>query len=168
MTGRVKIWWAWLRRLFTYEPAVAAWVAGGGLAVLAAWVPGLTSAGEAAVATAAAAAATVYTAVHARPADVPTIIGALATIVTADAAFGFHPAPRWIALGTAASSIVLTLALRANLTPAVTYRHQVLGLPPGGVGFGPPAQAEPSGPYAPIKPVPGGAPPAAGRFRRQA
>jgi hypothetical protein len=160
--NRARVWWAWLRRLFTYEPAVAAWAGSGGLAVLAAWVFGLTSAEEAAVATAVTAAATIYTAVQTRPADVPSIIGGLTTIVTAAAAFGFHPPAHWIALGTAAASVILPLVLRVNLTPAVTYRRQVLGPPPGGVGFGPPAAGyDPFGPHAPIRPIPVDDPPSA-------
>jgi hypothetical protein len=136
--------WAWLRRLVTYEPAVVAWAVNGGIAVLAAWVFNLTSTEEAAVATAVTALAAVYTAASTRPSDVPGIIGGLATVVTAAAAFGFHPPAHWIALGTAAAAVILPLVLRVNLTPVAAIRRQISG---GPVGFGP-------FPFPPVKPAP--------------
>lgn len=126
--------WARVRYLFMFEPAVVAWALNGGVAVLAAWAFHLTSFEEASVATIVTAAATIYTAAAARPADVPTIIGALTTIVTAAAAFGFHPPAQWIAVGTAAVSIVLPLVFRVNLTPLAAIKANQA--PPVPVGFG--------------------------------
>ena len=116
--------WLRLRTLLAYEPAVASWATAGGLALLLAYLFHLTSTEEAAVTTIAAAAATIYTAVRARPSDVPAIIGALVTIAGAAAAFGFHPPAHVIASAAAVAAAVLPILLRGNLTPAAEISRQ--------------------------------------------
>ena len=116
--------WLRLKTLLAYEPAVASWAGAGGLSLLLAYLFHLTSTEEAAVTTVAAAAATVYTAVRARPSDVPAIIGALTTIGGAAAAFGFHPPAHVTAAAAALVSTVLPVLLRVNLTPAAEIRRQ--------------------------------------------
>ena len=116
--------WLRLRTLWAYEPAVASWASAGGLALLLGYLVHLTSTEEAAVTTIAAAAATIYTAVRARPSDVPAIIGALVTIAGAAVAFGFHPPAHVIAAVAALVATVLPVLLRVNLTPAAELKRQ--------------------------------------------
>ena len=108
---------AYLKNLLRYEPAVIAWAASGGLALLLAFVFHFTSTQEAAAATIVTALATLYTLVKAGPSGVPGILGALATAVTAAAAFGFHPSAQVLAVCTSIASVLLPLIFRMNLTP---------------------------------------------------
>jgi hypothetical protein len=114
-----------LRLILAYEPAAASWALNGGIALLCAYAFGLTKTEEAAVATIVTALAAIYTAVRAKPATVPAIIGALTTAVTAAAAFGFHPSANIIAIGTSVASIVLSLVFRVNLTPKAAMKRPV-------------------------------------------
>lgn len=116
--------WLRLKTLLAYEPAVASWASAGGLALLLAYLFHLTSTEEAAVTTIAAALATVYTAVRARPSDVPAIIGALTTLTGAATAFGFHPPPHVTGAVAALVALMLSVMLRSNLTPAAELKRQ--------------------------------------------
>jgi hypothetical protein len=107
-----------LKALAAYEPAVMAWAASGGLAVVCAFLFHLSSNQEAAVTTISTAAAAAYAAAMARPVSVPAILGALVTAVTAAAAFGLHPSAGQIGVGEAIVSGLLALGFRANLRPA--------------------------------------------------
>lgn len=109
----------WLKNLLQYEPAVAAWVAGGGLTALLISTLHLDPTVAGAVATLVSAAATVYTVVMVRPVAVPTLIGALATAATAVGAFGLHVPAEGIAFGSAVLSAVLGLLLRQNVIPTL-------------------------------------------------
>jgi hypothetical protein len=106
-----------LRALLALEPAAISWALNGGVALLCAYGLGLDKTGEAAVATGVTALAAIYTAIRARPVAVSTILGGLTTLVTAAAAFGFHPTANVIAIGTSIASIILSLIFRVNLTP---------------------------------------------------
>lgn len=116
--------WKRLAGLLTYEPAVAAWAAAGGLAVLLGSVAHLSTVQEAAVTTIATALAALYTAVQTRPVAVSALVGALATGITAAAGFGLHVSPTWIGVGTAVLSAVLSVLLRPNITPAARLRRK--------------------------------------------
>ena len=123
-----------LRTLAAYEPAVLAWAASGGLAVVLAFLFHLSHTQEAAVTTIAAALATVYVAARARPVEGPAVIGALVTAVTAAAAFGLHVPVRDISVGEAVVSAVMALMFRANLTPAAAARPAYRGDHAGAAG----------------------------------
>lgn len=118
---------AWLKNLWAFEPAALAWAVNGGLAALLGVALHLGPTPVAAVATVTTALSTVVTAVKARPVNVSVLVGSLATIATACAAFGLHlPAPV-IATGTAVLSAVLGLVFRANLTPAARVSGPAVG-----------------------------------------
>ena len=108
-----------LRVLLAAEPAVAAWAANGGLALILGYVAHLSSVQEAAVTTIATALAAVFTAFRARPVAVSVLTGAIATAVTASAAFGLHLPAEVIAASVSLLSAVLGLVFRQNLTPKV-------------------------------------------------
>jgi hypothetical protein len=111
----------YVRNLLRYEPAVFAWAASGGLALLLAFVFHFTRTQEAAAATIVTALASAYTAWKAGPSQVPFILGLLATAITAAGAFGFHPSAHVLAMATSIASVLLPLVFRPNLTPkAVT------------------------------------------------
>lgn len=113
-----------LKKLWAYEPAVLAWAVNGGLAALLGFAFHLSPGALAAVTTAATGASTVITAVQARPVNVSVLVGSLATIATACAAFGLHLPSAAIATGATMLSAVLALVFRANLTPSATLRVQ--------------------------------------------
>lgn len=110
----------YLRNLLRYEPAVIAWAANGGLALVLAYAFHITRTQEAAVTTITTALASVFTAWKAGPSNAPVILGALTTAVTAAGAFGFHPSAQLLATLAAAGSAVLPWIMRANLTPKAT------------------------------------------------
>jgi hypothetical protein len=112
-----------LKGLLTLEPAVAAWVASGGLAAILITALHVNPVVAASIATIVSGAATIYTAVTARPIAVSMLVGALATGATALAGFGLHLSPDAIAAGAAILSTVLGLVFRANLTPAVKLKQ---------------------------------------------
>lgn len=111
-----------LRRLLAYEPAVLAWAANGGLAVILAWAMHLSTVQMGAITTIATALAAGLTAAQTRPVAVPALTGALATIVTALAAFGLHLPPTVIGAGVGLVSTILGLVFRANVTPLAATR----------------------------------------------
>jgi len=113
---------AYIAATIAADPAVFAWFLNGGAAMLAAYVFGLGSTGEAAVATIITALSALYTALKARPAGVAAAVGALATILTAAGTFGLHLSPHTSAMVTTVASIVLSLLFRANLTPVATLK----------------------------------------------
>jgi len=114
----------WAHQVAAYEPATISWALNGGIAIVAASAFHLTSTEEAAVAVVVTALVTVYTAVRARPANVPVVIGALATITGAFAAFGWHPSAHTIAAATGLVSAVLPLLFRQALTPVARIKAQ--------------------------------------------
>jgi predicted lipid-binding transport protein (Tim44 family) len=117
-----------LKALWVYEPAVLAWATNGGVAALAAFVLHLSGTQTAAVTIITTALAAAVTAYQARPVNVSVMVGSLATIATAGAAFGLHLPAQAIATGTAVLSVVLGLVFRANLTPTATVRAQPAGM----------------------------------------
>lgn len=120
-----------VRALLAYEPAVLAWALNGGIAMLVTYAFGFSRTWEAATATIVTGLAAVYTALRARPPVVPAAIGALTTIVTAAAVFGFHPSSHAIAIGTSVASVVLSLVFRSNLTPKAALKRPVPVSAPG-------------------------------------
>lgn len=126
-----------LKALAALEPALLAWAASGGLAVVCAFLFHLSSEQEAAVTTIATALAASYSAARTRPVSVPLITGALVTAVTAAAAFGLHLSAGQTGTGAAIVSGLLALLLRANLRPAAaTSRPHGDHVRPGGTGGG--------------------------------
>lgn len=121
-----------LRAVLAAEPAVAAWAASGGAAMIAAYGFGANAAQQGAVTTIAAALATAWTAWQARPVAVPALTGALVTALTAAGTFGLHLSPHAMAAAAAVLSAVLALAFRANLTPAATIRTAAAARTAGG------------------------------------
>lgn len=107
-----------LKGLLKYEPAMAAWVASGGLTAILITALHVDPTIAATIATITSAAATVYSAATARPVAVSMLVGALATAATALGGFGLHLPAAGIAAGAAILSTVLGLVFRANLTPA--------------------------------------------------
>lgn len=112
-----QTFWQRVKALLAYEPAVVAWAVNGGVATVLAYVVHLSPTAGAAVTTITTALAAAYTAARAKPVAVSAIVGALATIATAGAAFGLHVSPEVIASGVTVLSAVLGLVFRANLTP---------------------------------------------------
>lgn len=115
---------SFLKNLWSYEPAVIAWAATGGLAALVAFVFHTTDTQTAAITTICAGLATIVTAVQARPVAVPLITGAVSTIAVAVGAFGLHASSAEIASGVTVLSGILALILRQNVTPAATLAAQ--------------------------------------------
>jgi hypothetical protein len=74
----------------------------------------------AAVVTITAALITIATGILTRPVRVSVITGAVATILTAAAAFGLHLSSAQTGAGVTALSVVLALVLRQNISPALT------------------------------------------------
>ena len=109
--------WAKLKGLLAYEPAVLAWGINGGVAAIVAFLTPLSPGAVAAITTITTALAAIYTAYHARPIVVSAITGAVATILTAVAAFGLHLDADTIGTVVTALGAVLGLMFRANLTP---------------------------------------------------
>lgn len=114
----------WLRGVLTrvavYEPAVLAWGANGGVALIVGTLTPLTGAQTGAITVITTALATIYTAARTRPVAVSAITGALATAATAAAAFGLDLSPTMIAGVVSLVSAGLGLVFRANLTPTAT------------------------------------------------
>lgn len=132
-----------LKSLWAYEPAALSWAVNGGVALVCAYVFGLSGTQEAAVATIVTALAAISTAVQARPVVIPAIVGALATAVTAAAAFGLHVSPDMIALGSSVVSGLLALLFRQSLTPVATIRAQRPTPAPEPPPAGPPSPPPP-------------------------
>lgn len=107
-------------KLVAYEPAVLAWAVNGGAAIVLAFVFNLGAPQTAAITTVTTALAALVTALKARPAAVSVVVGALATIAQAAAAFGLHLPPTVIGAITAVASAVLGLLFRQNLTPTAS------------------------------------------------
>ena len=107
-----------IQRLWNYEPAILAWALSGGLAVLLGNVFHISSTQEAAVTTILTALAAIATAVKARPVEVSVVVGAVATIAVAAAAFGLHLSAAEIGAASAILSGILGLVFRANVSPA--------------------------------------------------
>lgn len=114
---------AYLRHLLSEEPAVVAWVTNGGLAMLVAYVFHFGHTWQAAAATIIAALATGLSALLARPTHIQVVIGALATILTAAATFGFHMSAHTEAIILSAASVVLAFLFRQNLSPVASLRR---------------------------------------------
>jgi hypothetical protein len=116
--------WNYLRRILTEEPAILAWAAGGGLAMLSAYWLHFSKTQEAAAAAVLTALAAVVTAIATREKLVSVIPGALAAILAAAGAFGYHLPPKTIAMILAAASVLLGLVFRANVTPVALARKR--------------------------------------------
>lgn len=115
--------------LAAYEPMILAWALNGGLAVLAGGVLHLSSTQTAAVTTITTAAAGIWTAARTTPPAVGAITGALGTALVAAGAFGLHlPGPQ-AGVAVAALSVVLSLILRQNVSPAAKPKTAQGGTP---------------------------------------
>lgn len=109
--------WQRLKDLLAYEPAALAWVINGGLATILSYLVHLSPVQLAAVTTITMALSTVYTAARSKPVAVSVLVGGLATVATASAAFGLHLSADEIGTGVTVLSALLGLVFRANLTP---------------------------------------------------
>ena len=107
-----------LKGLLAYEPAALAWAVNGGIAIILSYLVHLTPTQLAAVTTITMALSTIYTAARARPVSVSILVGGLATIAVASAAFGLHLTADQIGTGVTVLSAVLGLLFRNSLTPA--------------------------------------------------
>jgi hypothetical protein len=74
------------------------------------------------IVTAAAAAAAILTALKARPAELPVILGAAGSLLSAFTAFGLKLNPQATAEILSAVQIALAFAFHATLTPVVTLQ----------------------------------------------
>ena len=106
-----------LKGLLAGEPAALAWVVNGGLATILSYVAHLSPTQLAAVTTITMALSTIYTAARAKPVSVSVLVGGLATIATACAAFGLRLSADEIGTGVTVLSAILGLVFRVNLTP---------------------------------------------------
>lgn len=115
--------WAALRRWLATEPAATAWLVNGGAAALVGDVLHLGDVRTAALVTAFAAAASIYTAIRARPVAVSVLAGAATTIATAAAAFRLHLPADQIGVAVAALAPLISLAFRVNLESVYELRR---------------------------------------------
>jgi len=107
----------WLRRLIAGEPAIVAWITGGGALSLFAYWMHASRAWEAAAAVIVAGVATIWTAIWAQPPRVAVATGGLATLFTAMGVFGFHPSAHLIALAGSLLAILMTHIHRSHMSP---------------------------------------------------
>lgn len=108
---------AWLRAAIASEPVLVAWLLNGGLVVIAAYLLHFTHTQEAAAATILTALTVIWTSLRTVPVNVTAITGALATVLTAIAAFGYSLSAGTISAIVTAAGLVLSLLLRSHLTP---------------------------------------------------
>lgn len=105
-------------RIFGLEPAVIAYVVNGGVALLVVYGLPMSQGQVEAVTVTTTAIAAAVTAVMTRPIVVSTLTGALATVMTALAAFRIEFSAEQIGQTVAFVSLVLALLLRQNVSPA--------------------------------------------------
>jgi hypothetical protein len=116
--------WDYIKHLWAEEPAVTAWALGGGLAMLVAYVFHFDHTQQAAAATIVTALAAIVVVFATKEKSVTAITGALATIIVAASAFGFHPSPHAVATILAAASIALGFLFRQNVEPVALARKR--------------------------------------------
>lgn len=102
------------------EPALVTNLLGAAAVLIGAFVSTVTQSQEAAIVTIATALITVLTASLAKPVKVSLIAGAVVTGLTAAVAFGLKVPAEDLAIISTAITSVLTLILRAHLTPNVS------------------------------------------------
>lgn len=105
-------------KIFGYEPAVLLYALNAGVALLVAFGLPLSQSQVAAVTTIATAVLSIATAIMTRPIVVSTITAAVASLLTAGAAFGLHLSANQTGAVVTALSIGLALLLRQNVSPA--------------------------------------------------
>lgn len=115
---------AWFKALLAEEPAIAAFLTSGGVALLGAYVFHWDHTVQAAVATTVTALAAIYSALRARPAHIQVAVGALAALITAAATFGLHLSAHTESIALALASIVLGFLFRQNITPVALARKR--------------------------------------------
>jgi hypothetical protein len=120
----------YIRWLLTEEPAIVSWVTGGGLTALLAFVFHWDRPHTAAAGVILASAATVWTAIWARPPEVALGTGALAAAFAAMGTFGFHPSAHFIALAGGALAAFMAFEHRAHLSPWMKLGKPVPAGPP--------------------------------------
>jgi hypothetical protein len=105
-------------KIFGYEPAVWVYSLNSLVALVVAFGLDLTQVQTAAIATIATGVLAGVVAVMTRPFVVSALTGAVATVLTAVAAFGLQLSADQIGAFVTALGVVLALVLRANVTPA--------------------------------------------------
>jgi uncharacterized membrane protein len=105
-------------KIFGYEPAAILYGVNAAVALLVAYGLDLTQDQVSAVSVLATAILSIVVAVMTRPIVVSSITAAAATALSAVAAFGLELSAEQISTAVTAGSIVLALALRANVSPA--------------------------------------------------
>lgn len=119
----MSLWRKLLALLVADEPALIAWGANGGIALIVGYLTPLSAGQAAAVTIITTAVATIYTAATARPVTVSVIMGALATLAPAVGAFGLHLPAADVTAALSVLSIVLGLLTRQAVTPAAKLRR---------------------------------------------
>lgn len=107
----------WIKNLLKEEPVILAWLVNGGLTAICAYFFHFGASKEAAFATIVTAVVTIVTAMRTKPAHVAVISGALTTACTALAAFGLHMTTNATAALVAIASAIISLLVRANVSP---------------------------------------------------
>jgi hypothetical protein len=115
---------AYLRSLLAEEPAVVAWSINGGLAMLIAYAFHWNHTWQAAAATIITALATGMSALLAKPRHIQVVLGALTTILTAAATFGYHMTAHTEAIVLSVASVVLAFLFRQNLSPVASPQRK--------------------------------------------
>jgi len=105
-----------------YEPAMYLYALNSVVALVVSFGLPLTTTQTAAIATIATGLLAAASAFLTRPIEVSAISGAVATALTATAAFGLHLSGNQIGSLVTVLSLVLALILRQNLTPAATVK----------------------------------------------
>lgn len=116
--------WTRLKALFVAnEPAIIAWSANGGIALIVSYLTPLPHAEVGAITIITTALAGIYTAATTRPVAVSVITSALSTIATAVGFFGLHLPSADVTAGLSILSVLLGLLTRQAVTPAVRLRR---------------------------------------------
>lgn len=103
-----------------YEPVIVAWALNGGLAILLGNLVGISPAQEAAVTTIITAAAAIFTMIKTDNFTVSGFTTTLTTVIVAAGAFGLHLSAGETGFGVGIISAVLSLVLRANVSPKLS------------------------------------------------
>lgn len=117
-----------LTNILQHEPALITALLGAAAALIAAFPVGVSQTQEAAIVTIGTALVAILTAALTKPVSVTLITGAIATGLTAAAAFGLKLSPDVLAMITTAVGYFLPgLLLRLHLTPNVALRRVAAG-----------------------------------------
>lgn len=118
--------WSRLKALVVAnEPAIIAWSANGGVALIVSYLTPLPHAEVGAITIITTALAGIYTAATTRPVAVSVITSAVSAIATAVGFFGLHLPSVDVTAGLSILSVLLGLLTRQAVTPAVKLRKPV-------------------------------------------